>query len=89
MNRTAIDKNDHVAAESSDLRHTNPWLASYRGAARNRASEARWATRSSRPTARSVHLWAGALVAVALGIFLFPHTPAADLVVPHEGAPES
>jgi arsenate reductase len=31
---------------------------------------------------------AGGLAAVALGIFLFPHTPAADLVMPHEGAPE-
>ena len=31
---------------------------------------------------------AGALVAAALGIFLFPDTRAADLVVPHEGAPE-
>jgi len=30
----------------------------------------------------------GALVAVALGIFLFPGVPAADLVVPHE-APEA
>jgi glycerol uptake facilitator-like aquaporin len=33
--------------------------------------------------------FAGALAAVALGLFLFPHTPAADLVVPHGGAPES
>jgi len=24
------------------------------------------------------------LLAVALGVFLFPHTPATDLVVPHE-----
>jgi arsenate reductase len=31
---------------------------------------------------------AGGLAAVALGVFLFPHTPAADLVIPHEGAPE-
>jgi arsenate reductase len=31
---------------------------------------------------------AGALAAVALGVFLFPHAPAADLVVPHEGAAE-
>jgi outer membrane protein OmpA-like peptidoglycan-associated protein len=51
-----------------NLRNTNPWLASYWGAAaRNGASEARWARRSSRPSARSarsVRLWAGALVAV-------------------------
>lgn len=30
----------------------------------------------------------GALIAVALGLFLFPHIPAADLVVPHE-SPEA
>lgn len=33
--------------------------------------------------------FAGALTAVALAVFLFPGTPAADLVVPHEGAHES
>jgi glycerol uptake facilitator-like aquaporin len=32
---------------------------------------------------------AGGLAAVALGVFLFPHTPATELVVPHEGAHES
>ena len=32
--------------------------------------------------------FAGALAAVALAVFLFPGTPAADLVVPHEGAQE-
>jgi arsenate reductase len=31
---------------------------------------------------------AGGLAAVALGVFLFPNTPATDLVMPHEGAPE-
>lgn len=30
---------------------------------------------------------AGGLAAVGLGVFLFPHTPATDLVVPHEGDP--
>jgi hypothetical protein len=28
----------------------------------------------------------GALVAVALGVFLFPGIPATDLVVPHESS---
>jgi hypothetical protein len=32
---------------------------------------------------------AGALAAVALGVFLFPHTPASDLVVPQQSAEES
>jgi arsenate reductase len=32
---------------------------------------------------------AGGLAAVALGVFLFPHTPAADLVIPHEGVAEA
>lgn len=31
----------------------------------------------------------GALIAVGLALFLFPSIPAADLVVPHEGAPSS
>lgn len=51
MNETAIDKNEHIAAESSDLLSKNPWLASYTsGAARGpRVNETRWATRSSGP----------------------------------------
>jgi outer membrane protein OmpA-like peptidoglycan-associated protein len=56
-----------------NLRNTNPWLATYKGAAaRNGASEARRATRSSRPSARSVRLWAGALVAVLSMIAITP-----------------
>lgn len=68
MNRTAIDKSEHVAAESSDLRSTNPWLASYRGDAVRGAgaSETRWATRSSGASALDLRLWAGAGAAVLL-----------------------
>jgi outer membrane protein OmpA-like peptidoglycan-associated protein len=74
MSRTAIDKNGLGEAESSDLRNTNPWLASYWGeAARNGvASEARWVRKSSRPSAPSVRLWAGALVAAPLMIATMP-----------------
>lgn len=68
MNRIAIDESEHAAADGSDLRSTNPWLASCgRGAAPGRSvSETRWATRSSRPAARKLRVWAGAAAAAAL-----------------------
>jgi outer membrane protein OmpA-like peptidoglycan-associated protein len=59
MNRTEIDESAHMIAEGSDLRVTNPWLASYgRYAVR--------ATRSSTPAAPNLRLWAGAGAAVLL-----------------------
>lgn len=62
MNGPAIDKSEPIAAESSDLRIRNPWLASHRGdAARGaRVSETRRATTSSGPSARRMRLWGGA-----------------------------
>ena len=62
MKRTAIDESEHVATQCSDLRRTNPWLASYTGI----AVRARRPTRRSRGPARSVRLWAGGLSAVLL-----------------------
>jgi hypothetical protein len=68
MNRNAIDKSEHVDAANSDLRNTNPWLASYRSetARGNGASEARWVARSSGPSAHSLRLWVAAVVAIVL-----------------------
>jgi outer membrane protein OmpA-like peptidoglycan-associated protein len=62
MNGPAIDKSEPIAAESSDLRSRNPWLASYgRDAARGAwVSETRRATRSSGPSALKLRLWGGA-----------------------------
>jgi hypothetical protein len=63
MNRIETDESEHTAADGSDLRSTNPWLASYgRYAVR--------ATRPSRPAAPNLRLWAGAgaAVLVVLGI---------------------
>ena len=60
MNRPAIDESEHFAARSSDLRSTNPWLASYTGGAGASA------TRPSRPAARNLRWWAGAGAAVLL-----------------------
>lgn len=59
MNRPAIDESEPFTARSSDLRSTNPWLASYTGGAAR-------ATRSSRPATRNVRWWAGASAAVLL-----------------------
>ena len=62
MNRAEIDESNDGTALSSDLRRTNPWLASYKG----NAPRAVRPTRPSRRRARSVHLWAAGLVAVLL-----------------------
>lgn len=59
MSRPAIDESEHLAARSSDLRSTNPWLAAYGGGTVR-------ATRSSRPAARNLRWWAGAGAAVLL-----------------------
>lgn len=63
MNRTAIDESERITVENSDLRSTNPWLASYR-------SDAVRSPRPSRPAALSLRLWAvaGAAVVLVLGI---------------------
>jgi hypothetical protein len=63
MNRNAIDESEHVAAGSSDLRNTNPWLASY-GSGTVRSP------RSSKPSLLDLRWWvaAGAAVLLALGI---------------------
>jgi hypothetical protein len=75
MKRIATDESEHTAADRSDLRITNPWLASYgRYAVR--------APRPSTPAAPNLRLWVGAggAVLLVLGIgatqYVAAQTPA-------------
>lgn len=61
MNRIETDESEHTVANGSDLRSTNPWLASY-GRCTVRA------TRPSRPAPLNLRLWAGAGAAVLLAL---------------------
>jgi outer membrane protein OmpA-like peptidoglycan-associated protein len=62
MKRIETDESEHAAADGSDLRSTNPWLASY----------GRYAVRATRlstppaPSTLNLRLWAGAGAAVLL-----------------------
>jgi outer membrane protein OmpA-like peptidoglycan-associated protein len=74
MNHIETGESEHTVADGSDLRITNPWLASYgRYAVR--------ATRPSTPAAPNLRLWAGAAaVLLVLGIgatqYVAAQTPA-------------